>query len=220
MTMETTWKSDEGELIRVRTCGWSPPGDHPVGCGMFIYTNKDGKFVKVEGDPDHPISQGRLCPRCLAMKDFIESPNRIRYPMKRAREDRGKDAWERITWDEALDILEREVRKIWANYGPEAIYLFQGTGREATLYAPPMAQACFKTPNCSFSMSGGSCYGPRTVVADFLLGRATPSSTTPPTSPTATTTRATRCRSTSCCGARARCNPTPTGSTGTLSWTS
>ena len=53
MTMETTWKSDEGELIRVRTCGWSPPGDHPVGCGMFIYTDKDGKFVKVEGDPDH-----------------------------------------------------------------------------------------------------------------------------------------------------------------------
>ena len=174
MTMETTWKSDEGELIRVRTCGWSPPGDHPVGCGMFIYTDKDGKFVKVEGDPDHPISQGRLCPRCLAMGEFLQHPDRIRYPMKRAREDRGKDAWERITWDEALDILEREVRKIWANYGPEAIYLFQGTGREATLYAPPMAQACFKTPNCSFSMSGGSCYGPRTVVADFLLGAGYP----------------------------------------------
>ncbi|MBS6976856.1 MAG: hypothetical protein KH158_14500, partial [Eggerthellaceae bacterium] len=63
MTMNTTWKSDEGELIRVRTCGWSPPGDHPVGCGMFIYTDKEGRFVKVEGDPDHPISQGRLCPR-------------------------------------------------------------------------------------------------------------------------------------------------------------
>ena len=141
---------------------------------MFIYTDKDGKFVKVEGDPDHPISQGRLCPRCLAMGEFLQHPDRIRYPMKRAREDRGKDAWERITWDEALDILEREVRKIWANYGPEAIYLFQGTGREATLYAPPMAQACFKTPNCSFSMSGGSCYGPRTVVADFLLGAGYP----------------------------------------------
>ena len=128
MTMNTTWKSDEGELIRVRTCGWSPPGDHPVGCGMFIYTDKEGRFVKVEGDPDHPISQGRLCPRCLAMKDFIESPDRIRYPMKRAREDRGKDAWERITWDEALDILEREVRKIWEDYGPEAIFLSKGTG--------------------------------------------------------------------------------------------
>ena len=100
---------------------------------MFIYTDKDGKFVKVEGDPDHPISQGRLCPRCLAMKDFLESPDRIKYPMKRAKEDRGKDTWERITWDEALDILEAEVKKIWENYGPETIYLFQGTGREATL---------------------------------------------------------------------------------------
>ena len=174
MTMDKEWKVDEGGLVRTRTCGWSPPGCHPVGCGMFIYTDKDGKFVKVEGDPDHPISQGRLCPRCLAMKDFIESPNRIRYPMKRAREDRGKDAWERITWDEALDILEREVRKIWETYGPEAIFLSKGTGREATEYAPPMAQAVFKTPNNAFMMSGASCYGPRTVIGDFLLGAGYP----------------------------------------------
>ena len=174
MTMDKEWKVDEGGLVRTRTCGWSPPGCHPVGCGMFIYTDKDGKFVKVEGDPDHPISQGRLCPRCLAMGEFLQHPDRIRYPMKRAREDRGKDAWERITWDEALDILEREVRKIWETYGPEAIFLSKGTGREATEYAPPMAQAVFKTPNNAFMMSGASCYGPRTVIGDFLLGAGYP----------------------------------------------
>ena len=41
--MDAEWKKEVGDLIRVRTCGWSPPGDHPVGCGMFIYTDKDGK---------------------------------------------------------------------------------------------------------------------------------------------------------------------------------
>ncbi len=174
MAMDKQWQVNEGELIRTRTCGWSPPGCHPVGCGMFIYTDKDGNFVKVEGDPDHPISQGRLCPRCLAMGEFLNHPDRIKYPMKRAKEDRGKDAWERITWDEALDILEREVRRIWDEYGPEAIFVSKGTGREATEYAPPMAQAVFKTPNNAFMMSGASCYGPRTVIGDFLLGAGYP----------------------------------------------
>ena len=171
--MKGEWRVEEGNEIRVRTCGWSPPGDHPVGCGMIL-TIEDGKLKKVEGDPEHPISQGRLCPRCLALDEFIEHPDRIRYPMKRAREDRGKDKWERITWDEALDIIEAEVRRIWEEYGPESIVLFQGTGRESTLYAPAMGSAVLGTPNFMFSMSGASCYGPRCTVADFFLGAGYP----------------------------------------------
>jgi anaerobic selenocysteine-containing dehydrogenase len=135
---------------------------------------KDGKLVKVEGDPEHPISQGRLCPRCLALPEYVNNPNRILHPMKRAKEDRGKDKWEVISWDEALDIIEREVHKIWDEYGPQSIFVSQGTGRQASLYAPPLANAAFKTPNISFMMSGSSCYGPRTVVADFLLGAGYP----------------------------------------------
>jgi len=70
----------KGERIReengytvVRTCGWSPPGCHPVGCGMRLYV-KDGRLVKVEGDPDHPISQGRLCIRCLTPPEYVHHP--------------------------------------------------------------------------------------------------------------------------------------------------
>ena len=171
--MKEGYKTEENGEVIVRTCGWSPPGCHPTGCGMFLHV-KDGKLVKVEGDPEHPISQGRLCPRCLSLPEYVNDPNRILYPMKRAKEDRGKDKWERITWDEALDILEEEVHKIWDNYGPESIFVSQGTGRQASMYAPPLANACFKTPNISFMMSGSSCYGPRTVVADFLLGAGYP----------------------------------------------
>ncbi|MBQ3301627.1 MAG: hypothetical protein IJH04_05745 [Eggerthellaceae bacterium] len=44
------FKTIEDGVCKVRTCAWSPPGDHPVGCGLVI-TVKDGKMVKVEGDP-------------------------------------------------------------------------------------------------------------------------------------------------------------------------
>ena len=94
-------------VLKVRTCAWSPPGDHPVGCGMFIHV-KDGKIVKVEGDPSHPITQGRLCPRCIALDEVVYHKDRLLSPMKRAREDRGKDAWEKISWDEAYDLLEEK----------------------------------------------------------------------------------------------------------------
>ena len=69
---------------------------------MFIHV-KDGKIVKVEGDPRHPITQGRLCPRCIALDEDDYHKDRQLSPKKRAREDRGKDAWEKISWDEAYD---------------------------------------------------------------------------------------------------------------------
>ncbi len=168
------WRYEEDGLIHTRTCAWSPPGCHPVGCGLIITTDEEGNFVKVEGDPDHPITEGRLCPRCLALGEFLNHPDRIKHPMKRAKEDRGKDKWERITWDEALDILETEVRRIWDTYGAETISVFKGTGRESTFYAPAMAQAVFKTSNSAQALSGNSCYGPRTVVADYMFGAGYP----------------------------------------------
>lgn len=170
---ECQWKVEEDGVLKVRTCAWSPPGDHPVGCGMFLHV-KDGKVVKVEGDPNHVITQGRLCPRCLALDEVMYNEKRVLHPMIRAKKDRGKDTWVRSTWDECLDILEEEVTGIKAQWGAESIYVFQGTGRESTLYAPPLGYAVLKTPNASFMMSGYSCYGPRTAVADFILGAGYP----------------------------------------------
>ena len=168
------YQYQEGEYTVTKTCAWSAPGCHPVGCGLLIYTDKDGNFVKVEGDPDHPITQGRLCPRCLAVGEFLNHKDRLRYPMKRDPKDRGKDAWERITWDEALDILEERVRYFWDTYGAECITLMKGTGRESTFYAPAMCQAVLRTSNSAQALSGNSCYGPRTVVADYMLGAGYP----------------------------------------------
>lgn len=167
-------KIDCGDgTYKVRTCAWSPPGDHPVGCGMYI-TVKDGKVTKVEGDPKHPITKGRLCVRCLALPEWIYNEQRVLTPLKRDPKDRGLDRWEACSWDEAMDLIESKVREIHDKYGYEYIGLFQGTGRAATLYGPALAYAALQTPNAGSVLAGESCYGPRCCVANFILGAGYP----------------------------------------------
>ncbi|MEE0845212.1 MAG: molybdopterin-dependent oxidoreductase [Eggerthellaceae bacterium] len=176
MAEEKPYVTDMGDgVFKVRTCAWSPPGDHPVGCGMFI-TVKDNKIVKVEGDPDHPITHGRLCPRCIALDEVVYHKDRLLSPMKRAREDRGKDKWEKISWDEAYDLLESKIREIQDTYGAESIFTLTGTGRESTLYAPVYGPAIMNTPNgaSTYAFSGEACYGPRATVTNYLLGAGVP----------------------------------------------
>ncbi len=167
------WKTGTQDNYVVRTCAWSPPGDHPVGCGVKL-TVKDGKIVGVEGDKDNPISQGRLCVRCLAIADYEHAPQRVTSPMKRAREDRGLDKWEKISWDEAYDIIVENLNEVKEKYGPETCCVFSGTGREAFLYAYPLAFGVLGCPNSCFAMSGYSCYGPRCAIAGLILGSGYP----------------------------------------------
>ena len=65
------WKYEEGDFTVVRTSMWSPPGCHPVGCGLKLYVDKEGRLDHVEGDENNPITKGRLCVRCLALKDYV-----------------------------------------------------------------------------------------------------------------------------------------------------
>ena len=173
--MRKEWKrvQDDGTTI-FRTCAWSPPGEHPVGWGMELTVDAEGNLVKVEGDKEHPIYQGRLNATGLDLVEYVNHPDRIVYPMKRAREDRGKNKWERITWDEAYDIIEKNVKEIKEKYGARSIMVHGGTGREAVMYSYPLAFSVLQTPNYCYSQSGWSCYGPRTTVADFILGAGYP----------------------------------------------
>lgn len=163
---EWTWEEDGYTVFRgnARTA----PGCHD-NCGVLMYV-KDGKLAKVEGDPENPYNQGRLCLRCLTVPDVIYHPDRILYPMKRAREDRGKDAWERITWDEAFDLCEAGLREIQRKYGPEALYVACGTGRDVILYEN-IFKALMGTPNSGMAFfPGQSCYLPRTFSTNLKGG--------------------------------------------------
>ncbi|WP_303203552.1 molybdopterin-containing oxidoreductase family protein, partial [Raoultibacter timonensis] len=98
-------------------------------CGVIVYSDEDNKIIKVEGDPDNPKSAGVICGAGMSQREIHNNTEgRILYPMKRVGE-RGSGEWERITWDEALDAIADNCKRIIAEYGPEAIITGQGTGR-------------------------------------------------------------------------------------------
>jgi len=84
-----------------------------VGCGVLLYSRSDGagnvteSVFHVEGDPDHPVSRGTLCPKGAGVVDFIRSNHRLRYPMVR---EPKTNEWKRISWDEALTRIARHIK--------------------------------------------------------------------------------------------------------------
>ena len=168
------WRFEEDGLTVTRGCAWAPPGCHPTGCGIKTYVNSNGELVRVEGDENHPITNGRLCVRCLTIRDYVYNPDRVLYPMKRAREDRGKNKWERITWDEAYDTIAEKVKYFKDKYGAESILVMGGTGREGGPMLPAYAHACLGTPNACYTQSGYSCYIPRVAGTTYVMGATYP----------------------------------------------
>ena len=105
--------------------------------------------------------RGALCPRCLALKDYVYHPDRITHPMKRDPKDRGKNKWERMSWDETIDYVADRFIEIRDNYGAETIIFGQGTGRDIASWITRLAWS-YGSPNYTcFALSGLACYLPR-----------------------------------------------------------
>jgi anaerobic selenocysteine-containing dehydrogenase len=155
------WRWEEDGCTVTRTYHYSAPGCHDS-CGVLLYT-KDNEVVRVEGDPFDPYANGRLCMRCLDLPEMTNHPDRLKYPMKRPREDRGKDNWQRVSWEEALDIVEAEIKKLEdQGLGRESILVNHGTGRNINWQLPFLAAACLGTANVGAAFSSGfACYLPR-----------------------------------------------------------
>ena len=164
------WRYQEGDLTVTRTSAWSGPGCH-LGCGILLYTDEQGKLVKVEGDPDNPFNKGRLCPRCLDMIESVYNSDRILYPMRRigGREARGTDNWERITWDEAYDEIAEKFLYYKEHFGAESVSFWKGTGRDIAPWISHLAWA-FGSPNVVFGLSGCACFVPRIAASTCTSG--------------------------------------------------
>ena len=91
------------------TCGYCS-----VGCGMLIGV-RDGKAVSVHGDPDHPVNEGKLCPKGLSEHHTITPEGRALYPLVRTW--RG---FKRASWEEAIDLFASRVADVQAKHGQEA----------------------------------------------------------------------------------------------------
>ena len=163
--MESKMESSKTKIVR--TTSWSAgPGCHG-GCGILAHI-KDGKLVKIEGDPAHPWSQGRVCARVLAMTQYANHPDRLRKPLKRVGK-RGEGKWEEISWEEAFDLIEEKMNKIRKDYGPESMVFAAGTGRDIYPWICMLAYA-FDSPNVMFALTGNACYGPRLAAVDTVQG--------------------------------------------------
>jgi formate dehydrogenase major subunit len=77
-----------------------------VGCGINVYT-KDGKVIALEGDPEHPVNEGTLCPKGASLMQIVNNPTRVQKPLYRAP---GADSWKEVEWDWALDQIAKKVK--------------------------------------------------------------------------------------------------------------
>jgi anaerobic selenocysteine-containing dehydrogenase len=104
---------------------------------VLVTVNAQGRAIKVAGDPAHPVTQGFLCGKVAKYLDRVYAPERILYPLKRKagvlkgplERGREQEAFERVSWDEALDAIAARLKETAATYGPESIlpYSYAGT---------------------------------------------------------------------------------------------
>jgi anaerobic selenocysteine-containing dehydrogenase len=98
-----------------------------MGCGINCYV-RDGRLVRIEGMKDSPINKGKLCPKAYASMQWLYSPQRLKYPLKRVGK-KGEGKFEKISWDEALDIIADKLKEQKAKYGPESLAILSPQAR-------------------------------------------------------------------------------------------
>ncbi len=99
----------------------------PAGCGILVRVVK-GRAVKIEGNPEHPINLGRLCPKGHIGLQLLYDPDRIKGPMKRIG-PRGSGRWEQVSWDEALKIVADRLKSLRARGEPHRLVIMSGRNR-------------------------------------------------------------------------------------------
>jgi formate dehydrogenase major subunit len=108
-----------------------------VGCGIIIYSLGDkaknvvSGVVHIEGDPDHPVNRGTLCPKGAGLLDFVHSPNRLKYPEVR---EPGSKEWQRVSWDDAVSRVvklmkaDRDANFVATNGAGKTVNRWTSTG--------------------------------------------------------------------------------------------
>ncbi|MCC7429314.1 molybdopterin-dependent oxidoreductase [bacterium] len=105
--------------------------DCPDQCGMIVKL-ENGKIIGVDGDTEHPITNGFLCGKVKDEWETVYSDLRVKFPMKRVGK-KGEGRFERISWDEALKTIKKKFHQTSENFGSEAILPFSYAGNMGLL---------------------------------------------------------------------------------------
>ncbi len=134
-------------------------------CGVIAEV-AGGKVVRISGNPDHPLTKGRLCARGNAGAELLYDPDRLKYPLVRAGK-RGEGKFERVSWEQALDLFARRLNDMKVQYGPESVALLPH-GVASAFFGTLMK--AFGTPNRA-EPSFAQCRGARDVGYALTFGR-------------------------------------------------
>jgi thiosulfate reductase / polysulfide reductase chain A len=157
--MKTTLRDDEQIFESIcRACHG--------GCGALLYV-KDGRLVRVKGDPESPLNKGWMCIKGLTTPEITYHPSRLTEPLRR-KGSRGSGEWEKVPWEGVLDEIASKIDAIRKESGPESIALGQGTGRHHYMHVIRFANA-LGTPNW-YEPGLAQCFIPRITVNYLTYG--------------------------------------------------
>lgn len=139
-----------GERLRRSFCDICAPGPH---CGVLCRV-KDGAVVGVEGDPDHPASQGRLCTRGRAMRQYVYRPDRVLTPLRRVG-PRGSGDFEPITWEQALGEIAGRLKDIRGESGASSVAFYSGYNK---WYRPFLQRLCHSFGSVNYGSESSTCF--------------------------------------------------------------
>lgn len=153
----------DNEVRKIHTCCRACIAN----CGVIAHV-RNGRVIKLEGDPADRMSKGSMCAKGLAGIQALYHPNRNKYPMQRVGE-RGENKWKRISWDEAIDIIARKLMETREKYGAESLVCSTGGGGNPEIWS--IARFCniFGTPNW-FEPGCAQCYLPRVLSTAMMYG--------------------------------------------------
>ena len=132
---------------------------------------QDGRLLKTEGNPSHPISQGYICPKGRALPDMLSAADRLRHPLKKLEDN----SWQEISWDEALDTIAENLKGLQNKGYPYHLAVHVGQAGVNKQFTDYIARFCsiYGTPNLSTADS--YCHTSRLMANTLTFGyRPTP----------------------------------------------
>lgn len=115
--------------------------DCPDQCGLLVH-KKDGRIVRISGDPDHPVTQGAICNKVRHMTERLYDPKRLQNPLKRAGA-KGEGKFVRISWEEAIGTISARWKDIVQKDGAQAILPYGYAGNMGRLSMGSMDRRFF-----------------------------------------------------------------------------
>ncbi|WP_260286557.1 molybdopterin oxidoreductase family protein [Peribacillus aracenensis] len=141
--------------------------DCPDQCGLLLH-KKDGKIIKVQGDPDHPVTKGNICNKVRNMTARLYDPNRLKQPLKRIG-PKGEGNFAPISWEEAIDTITSKWKDLIEMHGPESILPYSFYGNMGNLSAEGMDRRFFHKLGASM-LERSICNAAGSVGYNYTMG--------------------------------------------------